>query len=107
GLAHVLVLTLASGVLRGVEHATRQGYTHDVVGPTALMQGFAVLGVGMRTGWLLGSLGAGAATLLLVSTPPRTSTHAPPASLWGSVVEFLTAVKTDRALLVLIVLTAG
>lgn len=128
-LAHVLALTLASGVLRGVEHATRQGYTHDVVGPTALVQGFAVLGVGMRSGWLLGSLGAGAliarfgsgaayfmvaagylagaATLLLVSAPPRTAGHAPGASLWSSVVEFVTAVRTDRALLVLIVLTAG
>jgi hypothetical protein len=128
-LAHVLVLTLLSGVFRGIEHATRQGYTHDVVGPTALVKGFAVLGVGMRAGWLLGSLGAGAliarfgsgtayfmvaggylagaAALLLVSPPRRTTTHTPGASLWSSVVEFLTAVRTDRGLLVLIVLTAG
>ena len=128
-LAYVLVLTLAAGVLRGVEHATRQSYTHDVVGAPALVKGFAVLGVAMRAGWLLGSLGAGAliarfgsgtayfmvaggylagaAALLLVSPPARTTAHPPGASLWGSVVEFLAAVRTDRALLVLIVLTAG
>src|SRR5256885_4777628 len=46
-LAHVLLLTLAAGALRGVEHATRQGYTHDVVGAAALVRGFAVLGVAM------------------------------------------------------------
>jgi MFS family permease len=32
-LAHVLLVTLAAGVLRGIEHAARQSYTHDVVGP--------------------------------------------------------------------------
>jgi hypothetical protein len=58
-LARVLVLTLAAGVLRGVEHAARQSYTHDVVGAAALVNGLAVLGVAMRAGWLLGSLGVG------------------------------------------------
>jgi hypothetical protein len=128
-LAHVLMLTLAAGVLRGVEHATRQGYTHDVVGAAALVRGFAVLGVAMRVGWLLGSLGtgaliarfgsgtaylavaggylAGAAALLLVSSPARTTPPPPAASLWRSVIEFLAAVRTDRTLLVLIALTAG
>jgi MFS family permease len=127
-LAHLLTLTLANGVFRGVEHAARQSYTHDVVGAAALVQGFAVLGVAMRTGWLLGSLGAGAiiarfdsgaaylavaggylagaAALLPASTPART-TSPEPGSLWRSVAEFLTAVRTDRALLVLMALTAG
>ncbi|HEX6210543.1 MAG TPA: MFS transporter, partial [Methylomirabilota bacterium] len=59
-LGHVLVLTFGAGVLRGVEHAARQSYTHDVVGPASLMSGLAVLGVAMRSGWLLGSLGVGA-----------------------------------------------
>lgn len=127
-LANVLVLTLVSGVLRGVEHAARQSYTHDVVGAAALMKGFAVLGVAMRSGWLLGSLGAGAiiahfgsgagyvavscgylagaAVLLLASSPaPKTSPEA--GSLWRSVTEFFTAVRTDRTLLVLMALTAG
>src|SRR5438874_6634426 len=57
--AHVLVLTLAAGTLRGLEHAARQSYTHDVVGARALLPGLAVLGVAMRAGWLVGSLGAG------------------------------------------------
>jgi hypothetical protein len=128
-LAHVLVLTLVAGVLRGIEHAARQSYAHDVVGAVALVKGFAVLGVAMRVGWLLGSLGAGAAiarfgsgaaylavaagylggaaALFLVSRPARAISHATAGSLWGSVTEFLTAVRTDRALLVLMTLTAG
>src|SRR5436309_10231437 len=44
-LTHVLLLTLAAGTLRGLEHAARQGYTHDVVGGAALVPGMAVLGV--------------------------------------------------------------
>src|SRR2546426_12162585 len=59
-LTHVLLLTLAAGTLRGLEHAARQGYTHDVVGGAALVPGMAMLGVAMRAGWLVGSLGVGA-----------------------------------------------
>ena len=59
-LAHVLVLTLAAGLLRAIEHAARQGYTHDIVGPTALVHGLA-------------------------SAPSsRTSAPAPPTSRWPS-----------------------
>jgi hypothetical protein len=127
-LAHVLPLTLVSGILRGIEHAARQSYTHDVVGAASLVKGFAVLGVAMRIGWLLGSLGvgaiiarfdsgagylavaggflAGAAVLLFASTPPRVSS-ARKGSLWDSIAEFLTAVRGDQRLLVLIALTAG
>ena len=128
-LAYVLVLTLVAGVLRGIEHAARQSYTHDVVGAVALVKGLAVLGVAMRIGWLLGSLGAGAtiarfgsgaaylavaagylggaAALFLVSRPARAGSPPAAGSLWGSVTEFLTAVRTDQALLVLMTLTAG
>ena len=129
GLGHVLALTLANGVLRGVEHAARQSYTHDVVGAAGLVKGFAVLGVAMRSGWLLGSLGVGAAiarfesgvgylfvacgylagalVLLLVSPPAATAASSDNGSLWRSVTEFLTAVRMDRTLLVLMALTAG
>jgi MFS transporter, DHA1 family, staphyloferrin A biosynthesis exporter len=127
-LAHVLVLTLAAGVFRALEHAARQSYTHDVVGPAALMNGFAVLGVAMRVGWLLGSLGigaviarygsgvayfavslgflGGAAALLPATAPPR-APSGPASSLWRSTLEFLAAVRRDRTLLVLMMLTAG
>ena len=128
GLAHVLLLTLAAGTLRGLEHAARQSYTHDVVGAPALVPGLAVLGVAMRLGWLLGSLGvgtiiarfgsgaaylavasgflAGALVLLPASSPPR-ATRSAPGSLWASVVGFATAMRTDRPLLVLMMLTAA
>ena len=129
GLAHVLTFTLAAGVLRGVEHAARQSYTHDVVGAAGLVRGFAVLGVAMRAGWLLGSLSvgaiiarssagagylfvaggylAGALTLLLVSSPAPTASPSEASSLWSSVTEFLLAVRRDRTVLVLMALTAG
>jgi hypothetical protein len=129
-LAPVLALTLTAGVFRGVEHAARQSYTHDVVGGPALLPGFAVLGVAMRAGWLLGSLGvgamiarygagvaylavaagflAGAAALLPASAAaPARATSLGTGSLWGSVATFFTAVRTDRALLGLMLLTGG
>jgi MFS transporter, DHA1 family, staphyloferrin A biosynthesis exporter len=127
-LAHVLLLTLAAGTFRGLEHAARQGYTHDVVGAAALLPGLAVLGVAMRAGWLVGSLGvgaiiarfgagaaylavaagflAGAAALLAASSPSR-ATPAEPESLWRSIVGFTTAMRSNRTLLVLMMLTAG
>src|SRR5439155_1588109 len=43
-LTHVLLLTLAGGAMRGIEHSARQSYTHDVVGPTELMHGSEILG---------------------------------------------------------------
>src|SRR5439155_14698630 len=57
---HVLALTLVAGTFRGVEHATRQSYAHDVVGAERLVSGFAILGIAMRVGWLVGSLAIGA-----------------------------------------------
>ena len=127
-LAHLLLVTLAGGVFRGVEHAARQSYTHDVVGARALVNGFALLGVAMRMGWLVGSLGAGAliaglgsgaaylavavaylagaAALLPVTAPPRSS-GADPGSVWQGVSGFIDLVRNDRTLLVLMALTAG
>ena len=125
---HLLVLTLAAGTLRGLEHAARQSYTHDVVGAPALLKGLAVLGIGMRSGWLLGSLGAGAVIArfgsgfaylavalgflaggLALLPASREVPHASPngESVWRSVLGFATAVRTDASLLTLMVLTAG
>jgi Transmembrane secretion effector len=125
---HVLLLTLAAGTLRGLEHAARQSYTHDVVGATALLPGLAVLGVAMRVGWLIGSLGAGvviarvgsgtayfvvaagflagAAALVRASSAPRAM---PPEteSLWRGVVGFAKAMRAERALVVLMMLTSS
>jgi hypothetical protein len=127
-VAHVLVVTLAAGVLRGIEHAARQSYTHDVVGPAALVRGLAVLGVLMRAGWLLGSLGVGAViahsgsgvaylavalgflggglALLPATAPPRARSAAG-GSLWRSTLDFVGALGRHRTLLVLMMLTAG
>jgi hypothetical protein len=127
-LAHVLLLTLAAGAARGLEHSTRQSYAHDVVGAPALVGGLAILGVAMRAGWLVGSLGAGAviahlgsgaaylavavshlagAAALLPASAPAGSAPAGRGSVWQSVVDSLTAIRRDRVLPVLMLLTAG
>ena len=60
GLGQLIALTVVSGILRGVEHAARQSYTHDVVGAAGLVSGLAVLGVAMRGGSQLGARGVAA-----------------------------------------------
>jgi hypothetical protein len=127
-LAPLMLLTFAGGTLRGLEHAARQSYTHDVVGAGGLVSGLAILGVAMRAGWLLGSLGAGAiiarhgsghaylfvaAAYLaggLAMLPARTVAPAGPAgrdSMWRGITSFVAAVNRDRMLLVLMMLTGG
>src|SRR5437763_336072 len=94
----------------------------------ALVTGFAILGVAMRGGWLVGSLGAGAviarsgtgaaylmvaagfllgAVALLPAGAPSATVSANPASLGRSVLEFFAAMRTDRGLLVVMLLTAA
>jgi hypothetical protein len=128
GLGTLVVLTLVAGALRGVEHAARQSYAHDVVGAASLVKGLAILGVLMRAGWLLGSLGIGAviarwgsgpaylavAVCYLVGAaallPASAGARAAPStggSLWRSVVDFVDLVRKDRALRVLMALTAA
>jgi MFS family permease len=127
-LAQLMLLTFAGGTLRGLEHAARQSYTHDVVGGAGLVSGLAILGVAMRAGWLVGSLGAGAIIArqgsghaylfvagaclagALAMLPARRVTPAAPAgrdSMWRGITSFVEAVNRDRMLLVLMMLTAG
>jgi hypothetical protein len=127
-LGHVLALTLLAGVIRGVEHAARQSYAHDVVGALNLMNGFAVLGIAMRAGWLLGSLGTGAviarlgsgaaylavaggflagAAALIPATAPARTTQPETGSLWRGVVDFVSVVRATPVLLALMMLTAA
>lgn len=127
-LAQLMALTFAAGALRGLEHAARQSYAHEVVGAAGLVSGLAVLGVAMRTGWLLGSLGAGAiiarhgsghaylfvaAAYLaggLAMLPARAAAPGAPTAadtLWQGITGFVTAVNRDRMLLVLMMLTGG
>jgi len=127
-LAHLMLLTMAAGALRGLEHAARQSYAHDVVGAPALVSGLAILGVAMRTGWLLGSLGVGAVIARFGSGPaylavaaaflggglamlparPAAATGEPVRdSMWEGITAFVAAVQKDRLLLVLMMLTAS
>jgi MFS family permease len=128
GLGQVMLLTFAAGTLRGIEHAARQSYTHDVVGAPALMSGLAILGVSMRVGWLLGSLGVGAliarfgsgpaylavaaaylagALAMLPASAAAPAAASEPDSMWEGVTAFIVAMRKDRTLLVLMMLTAA
>ena len=128
GLPLLLLITLAAGSLRGIEHAARQSYTHDIVGPQRLVSGLAVLGVAMRAGWLAGSLGAGAliaelgsgaaylavaaaymagAAALVRSSAPRRALPTEPESVWQNIIGFVALVRRNRTLLTLMALTAG
>ncbi len=127
-LGHVLVLTFAAGIVRGIEQAARQSYTHDVVGGARLMDGLALLGVAMRAGWMAGSLGAGAAIAHLGSgtaylvvaasyllaaialLPASPATAAPTrahGSVWQSLTGFVAALRDDATLPALMILTAA
>lgn len=124
----LVVLTFVAGSVRAVEHAARQSYTHDVVGASELMNGFVVLGVAMRAGWLFGSLGAGtviahsgagvaylavavsfltgAAALVRASAPagaPRAATG----TVWQGIMGFAASLRTGGVLLALMLLTAA
>ena len=128
GLGQLMLLTFAAGTLRGIEHAARQSYTHDVVGAPALVSGLAILGVSMRVGWLLGSLGVGAliarfgsgpaylavaaaylagALAMLPASAPAPAAASEPDSMWEGVTAFIVAMRKDRTLLVLMMLTAA
>jgi hypothetical protein len=127
-LTPVLLLTLAAGAMRGLEHSARQSLAHDAVGAAALMSGLAVLGVAMRVGWLAGSLGAGAviahvgsgaayfavaASFAAGAVSLRGAAAMPPGGppagvgVWQSMVDFGAALRRDSALPALMVLTAG
>ena len=126
--AQVLLLTLVAGMLRGLEQAARQSYTHDVVGAAALLPGLAALGVAMRIGWLVGSLGAGvviasvgsgaayfmvaagflAGAVALRRIPrPKRAMRIEVESLWRNVAGFTKALRAEGALLVLMMLTSS
>ena len=128
GLPVILLLTVAAGTIRGIEQAARQSYTHDVTGAVELLNGLAMLGVAMRTGWLLGSLGAGwaiahrgsgaaylavagaylaGAAVLLPASAPSGATPRVAGPLWDQIVDFLTALRREPLLLVLMLLTSG
>ena len=125
-LGQFLVLTFLAGALRGVEHAARQSYAHDVVG-AARSSTARILGLAMRAGWLLGSLGVGAViahrgsgeAYLAVASPTcwaacpapgpraRRGAAARPTRSGAASPASSTAVREDRMLLVLMMLTAG
>jgi MFS family permease len=73
-LAQLVLLTFVGGILRGLEHAARQSYAHDVVGAAGLVSGLAILGVAMpRAGWWARSARAPSSRATARATPISSS----------------------------------
>ena len=123
----LVVLTFVAGSVRAVEHAARQSHTHDVVGASQLMNGFVVLGVAMRAGWLFGSLGAGmviahfgagiaylavagrflTGALALLGAPAAGAPRAATGTVWQGIVGFAASMRAGGMLFALMLLTAA
>jgi hypothetical protein len=124
----LVLLTFVAGSIRAVEHAARQSYTHDVAGAAQLVNGFVLLGVAMRGGWLVGSLGAGAviaqlgsgaaylavAVAFLAGGLPLVRASAAAVAprgvtgtVWEGIVGFATALRSGGVLFALMFLTAA
>jgi MFS family permease len=125
---HLLVLTFLAGCVRAVNQTARQSYAHDLVGAGDLVNGLALLGLAMRVGGLVGSLATGAliawlgsgvaylavaagylaSALVMTASAPRPHATAPSAeTAWQNALHFLGAVRHDRVLPLLMVLTAA
>src|SRR5262249_49425829 len=125
---HLLVFTFAGGCVRAVQQAARQSYVHDLVGGDGLVGALAGLGIVLPVGGLVGSVlggaltapfGAGAAYLAAAAAylasaaallPARAGSRRPgpeAGSVWRGFAEFLRALRHDRLLPGLILLTAS
>ena len=56
----VILLTATGGSLRSVVQTARQSYAYDIVGPTEVARGLAMVALGGRVGGLIGALSTGA-----------------------------------------------
>jgi MFS family permease len=125
---HLLLLTFAAGCVRAVNQTARQSYAHDLVGAGELVNGFALLGLGMRMGGLMGSLATGAligwlgsgvaylavaagylasALVMRRAAAGQPSTAPSAETAWQNALHFLAAVRHHRVLPLLMVITAA
>ena len=127
-LWQMFVLLAVSGGLQALLTTVRQSFVYDIVGRSQAVSGLAMVNLAMRLGAFLGSLAAGAATawwgagegflmlaaayavaLLLALLVRSRGQAAPPlgGSVWRNLMGYLAEVRSNRALLVLVILTAG
>jgi hypothetical protein len=127
-LWHLILLSLAGGAVRALNQAARQSYAHDIAGAGRLVEGLALVGLAMRAGTLVGSLGTGAliawggpgfaylavaaaylAGAFILRPGPVGARAAGPVteSAWANLVGFVRVLGRSRVLLVLIAMTAA
>jgi hypothetical protein len=127
-LWQILVLSLAGGAVRALNQAARQSYVHDIAGAGRLVEGLALIGLAMRAGTLVGSLGTGALIAwsgpglaylavatgylggaLVLRRGPAVARTVQPAteSAWANLVGFVRLLGRSRVLPVLMAMTAA
>ena len=124
----ILSFTLISGSLRAMSHPARSSYAYDLVGSRHVVAGLGMLNLGTRLGQLLGALLAGAvmqrlgtpaALLVLVMAHVAAFAwllrlraaglasvieHVP---IWQNLREYMDEMRSNRVLLMLVVVTAS
>ena len=127
-LWQVLIMTFISGAARAMYTPVRQSFAYDIVGAENVVSGLGLLTIGMRAGQLIGALVAGSLmqrlgtdialftlaglhgiTFLIVSRLHSIATDAQtnPVSILENLREYVTEMRHNRTLLMLIVVTAS
>ena len=127
-LWQMFVLLTVSGGLQALLMTVRQSFVYDIVGRSQAVSGLATINLAMRIGAFLGSLAAGVATarwgagegflllaaayvasLLLAVAVRSRGQAAPPlgGSMLRNLSEYFGEMRSNRALLTLVILTAG
>jgi hypothetical protein len=128
GVGLILVGTFIGGCVRSLGQTARTSYAFDIVGPSRVVGGTALMNLGQRVGGIVGSLGVGAvlvgfgageayltlaaahfasAAVLLLA---RTSGQSAPISrppVWQGVREFIAEIGVNRVLALCVLLTAA
>ena len=120
-------LTLGLGCLRAIHHPTRLAYTYDVAGSERIIPAISALNFTSHIGYILGAALVGVATeyfgveyalilmavahffawLCLSGTLPSGISGADPAPILKNLSDYVKEIRTNRLLLVLVLVTAG
>ena len=127
-LWQLYVLLTVSGGIQALLMTARQSYVYDIVGRVQAVSGLTLVALATRMGAFIGSLMAGAVTarwgagqgfmalaaayaaalVLLLLVRSRGQAAPPPGgSVWRNLREYFAEVRRNRALLALVILTAG
>jgi MFS family permease len=128
GVGYILLFTFIGGALRSLGQTARQSYAFDIVGPSQVIGGMALVSLGQRVGGIATSLAVGAVLaqwgageaylamsfchllsaglILLARTPGQAAPISRPA-VWLGVKQYVGELGINSNLRVLVLLTAA